>query len=298
MTSGRALAITLAVVSVAGAQNGGEGVALPPADPMRFIAEKKLALVIGINNYPEESGLSQLKWAAKDATDLAAELTRQGYSVDRLLDERVTKVAIRVHLTNMLKRLDPDSGTVVFAFSGHGGQVGREQYLATYESSAEDLGKTGASVREIRTLLEDSSAPRKMMFLDACRNVTTAGARDAAAPIDPMVELPSSKGLRLLVSTGPRTRSYEYDDLRHGLFTYYVIEGLKGAAARADGLVTFGSLASYVMRKAKDRNPNQAPYTDGQSTGESHWGGKYKPPTAPAAAATGGSQLAHFSRAA
>ena len=112
-----------------------------------------------------------------------------------------------------------------------------------------------------------------MMFLDACRNVTMSGARDAAAPIDPMVELSSSKGLRLLVSTDPRTRSYEYDDLRHGLFTYYVIEGLKGTAARADGLVTFGSLPSYVMRKAKDRNPNQAPYTDGQSTGESHWGG-------------------------
>jgi uncharacterized caspase-like protein len=121
----------------------------------------------------------------------------------------------------------------VFAFSGHGGQVGRGQYLATYESSAEDLDKTGASVEELRKLLEDSGAPRKMMFLDACRNVTTPGGKDAAAPIEPMVELSSSKGLRLLISTGPLTRSYEYDDLKHGLFTYYLIEGLKGAAATA-----------------------------------------------------------------
>jgi uncharacterized caspase-like protein len=175
---------------------------------------------------------------------------------------------------------------VVFAFSGHGGQVGRDQYLATYESSADDLDKTGASVEDLRKLLEDSGAPRKMMFLDACRNVTTPGARDAAAPIEPMVELSSSKGLRLLVSTGPLTRSFEYDDLQHGLFTYYVIEGLKGAAARAGGLVTFGTLASYVTRNVKDRNSNQVPCTDGQSTGEFPLGGAYKPASAPPAAAT------------
>jgi formylglycine-generating enzyme required for sulfatase activity len=295
MASGSALAISLAVVSLAAAQSGGKGVSLPPEDSTRFLTEKKLALVIGINDYPEESGLSKLKWAAKDATDLAAELTRQGYAVDSLLDARVTKVAIRVHLTNMLKRLDPNSGTVVFAFSGHGGQVGRDQYLATYESSAEDLDKTGASVEDLRKLLEDSGAPRKMMFLDACRNVTTPGGKDSAAPIDPMAELSSSKGLRLLVSTGAGTRSYELDDLQHGLFTYYVIEGLKGAAARADGLITFNTLASYVTRNVKDRNPNQVPYTDGQSTGEFPLGGKYKPS---AAVTAGGYQPAHLDAAA
>jgi formylglycine-generating enzyme len=298
MASGSALAISLAVVSLAAAQNGGKGVSLPPEDPTRFLTEKKLALVIGINDYPEESGLSKLKWAAKDATDLAAELTRQGYTVDLLVNERVTKVAIRRHLSDMLKRLDPNSGTVVFAFSGHGGQVGRDQYLATYESSAEDLDKTGASVEDLRKLLEDSGGPRKIMFLDACRNVTSPGGKDSAAPIEPMVELSSSKGLRLLVSTGPRTRSYEYDSLQHGLFTYYVIEGLKGAAARADGLVTFGTLASYVTRNVKDYNPSQVPYTDGQSTGEFPLAGKYKPPTAPAAVTTGDYQPARLDAAA
>jgi hypothetical protein len=121
MASGSALAILLSVVSLAAAQNGGKGVLLPSEVPTRFLTEKKLALVIGINDYPGESGLSKLKWAAKDATDLAAGLTRQGYTtVDLLLDEHVTKVAIRRHLPDMLKRLDPSSGTVVFAFRATG----------------------------------------------------------------------------------------------------------------------------------------------------------------------------------
>jgi hypothetical protein len=102
MTSGLSSSFPLAVISLAAAQNAGKGVLVLPQDPAHFLTEKKLALVI--DNYPEESGLIKLKWGANDATDLAARVDRQGY---------------------MLKRLDPNSGAVVFASSGHGGQVGR-----------------------------------------------------------------------------------------------------------------------------------------------------------------------------
>jgi hypothetical protein len=44
MTSGPTLAISLAVVSLAAAQNGGKGVSVLPQDPTRFVTEKKLAL--------------------------------------------------------------------------------------------------------------------------------------------------------------------------------------------------------------------------------------------------------------
>lgn len=275
---------SLLLAAICSAQIANKGVTVTQTDARSFATEKKLALVIGIDAYLEESGLSPLKWASKDATDLAAELARQGYSTDVLLNNRVTKPALRRHLSDLLKRLDPNTGTVVFAFSGHGGQVGREQYLATYEASAEDLDQSGISVRELRTMLEDSSAPRKLMFLDACRNVTTPGAKDAAAPIEPMAELSASRGLRVLVSTGPTTRSFEYDDLKHGLFTYYLLEGLKGAASRPDGLVTFGSLARYVTASVKDRNPQQVPYTDGQASGEFALAGTYR--SVPAAVAS------------
>jgi TPR repeat protein len=270
------------------AQTGDKGVKVSPRDAAKFQTEKKLALIVGINDYQEESGLSKLKWAVSDAEELATALQSYGYVTDVLADGRAMKVTIRRHLDDLLKRVEPDSGTVLFAFSGHGGQVGSVSYLATYDAGADSLDKDGIAVDEIKNQLAESKAARRMMFLDACRSVTSPGGKDSAAPIAPFMKLADAKGLRMLISTGAKTRSYESDELRHGVFTYYLLAGLKGGAEGSDGLITFNGLADYVTDKVKESKPGQVPYTDGQSTGDFYLGGEYKAP-APAAPPTSAS---------
>jgi TPR repeat protein len=265
----------------AAAQTGNKGVKVSLRDAARFQTEKKLALIVGINDYQEESGLSKLKYAVSDAEELATALQSYGYLTDVLTDGRAMKVTIRRHLDDLLRRVQPDSGTVLFAFSGHGGQVGSVSYLATYDAGADSLDKDGIAVDEIKNLLAESKAARRMMFLDACRNVTTPGGKDSAAPIAPFVKLADAKGLRMLISTGPKTRSFESDKLRHGVFTYYLLAGLKGGAAGPDGLITFNLLADYVTDKVRESKPGQVPYTDGQSTGDFYLGGEFKAPPPP-----------------
>ncbi|MGA3016838.1 MAG: caspase family protein [Bryobacteraceae bacterium] len=260
------------------AQTGNKGVKVSPRDAARFQKEKKLALIVGINDYQEESGLSKLKYAVSDAEDLATALQSYDYAVDLLTDSRAMKVPIRRHLDDLLKRVEPDSGTVLFAFSGHGGQVGSVSYLATYDAGADSLDKDGIAVDEIKNLLAESKAARRMMFLDACRSVTAPGGKDGEAPIAAFSRLADAKGLRMLISTGPKTRSFESDKLQHGVFTYYLLAGLKGGAADRDGLITFNKLADYVTDKVKEDKPGQVPYTDGQSTGDFFLGYKAPPP--------------------
>jgi hypothetical protein len=263
------------------AQTGNKGVKVSPRDAAKFQTEKKLALIVGINDYQEESGLSKLKYAVSDAEELATALQSYGYVTDVLTDGRAMKVTIRRHLDDLLKRVEPDSGTVLFAFSGHGGQVGSVSYLATYDAGADSLDKDGIAVDEIKNQLAESKAARRMMFLDACRSVTSPGGKDSAAPIAPFMKLADAKGLRMLISTGARTRSYESDALRHGVFTYYLLAGLKGGAAGSDGLTTFNGLADYVTEKVKEARPGQVPYTDGQYSGDFYLGGEYRAPAAP-----------------
>jgi TPR repeat protein len=265
----------------AAAQTGNKGVKVSPGDATQFQTEKKLALIVGINDYQEESGLSKLKYAVSDAEELATALQSYGYVTDVLTDGRAMKVTIRRHLDDLLKRVEPDSGTVLFAFSGHGGQVGSVSYLATYDAGADSLDKDGIAVDEIKNQLAESKAARRMMFLDACRSVTSPGGKDSAAPIAPFMKLADAKGLRMLISTGARTRSYESDALRHGVFTYYLLAGLKGGAAGSDGLTTFNGLADFVTEKVKEARPGQVPYTDGQYSGDFYLGGEYRAPAPP-----------------
>jgi hypothetical protein len=46
------------------------------------------------------------------------------------------------------------------------------------------------------------------------------------------------------------TKGLEDDQHRHGLFTYYLLKGLRGEAdTNRNGIVTFGELAGYVRQK-------------------------------------------------
>jgi hypothetical protein len=53
-----------------------------------------------------------------------------------------------------------------------------------------------------------------------------------------------------LIGGEDMTKGLEDDQHRHGLFTYYLLKGLRGEAdTNRNGTVTFGELAGYVRQK-------------------------------------------------
>jgi hypothetical protein len=54
--------------------------------------------------------------------------------------------------------------------------------------------------------------------------------------------------MAILLATKPGAYSYEDPDLSHGVFTYFLLDGLRGKAAGKDGFVTFRDLSDYVER--------------------------------------------------
>src|ERR1035438_8209228 len=151
-----------------------KGVKAVPSSAASFLAETKQALVIGVNQYAEGSDLPNLKWAKKDAEDLAKALTDQGYKTELLTDQNAIKTTIRRKLKDMVARVEPGKGTIVFAFSGHGagspekkdeqGRVVRPegQYLLTAESAVETIDETGLDIQEVERDLKGSRAARKI----------------------------------------------------------------------------------------------------------------------------------------
>ena len=77
----------------------------------------KRALCIGINDYPG-TGMD-LRGCVNDADDWATTLTARGYAVNRLVDRRATKAAMKSALRKLVKAAKAGDSLVI-TFSGHG----------------------------------------------------------------------------------------------------------------------------------------------------------------------------------
>jgi len=77
----------------------------------------KKALCIGINDYPGTQ--NNLKGCVNDANDWAAELTKRGFTVEKLLDTAATKAAINEKMSQLRQQAGPGDLLLV-TFSGHG----------------------------------------------------------------------------------------------------------------------------------------------------------------------------------
>jgi hypothetical protein len=103
------------------------------AAPARPIHRKQRALLVGINNYPQES--DRLSGCVNDVFSMSAMLQDQGWSPDSIrvvLDERATTQGVLERMKWLLEDVKDDPSEVrVFYFSGHGAQ------LTQYDSQGE-----------------------------------------------------------------------------------------------------------------------------------------------------------------
>jgi len=244
-----------------------------------FEDETKEAILVAPNY--RNSGLASLRFTYNDAAELKAELERQGYKVHLVPSTEATSDGIREALTKEKTYLDGTTqGTLIFAFMGHGFQDDKgKNYLMTYGADPSNMDKEALSVDEVEDLMKASGARRKVVFIDACRSV--AGTRDAEKPRS-MADFKAAEGLSVLLATRPGAFSYEDPDLSHGVFTYFLLEGMRGKAAGKDGYVTFDDLQKYVVKQvseyAEKKDEAQKPRVDMKDVG-----GDFLMGTAPAA---------------
>jgi formylglycine-generating enzyme required for sulfatase activity len=100
--------------------------------------------------------------------------------------------------------------------------------------------------------LEDSKAGVQLLLVDACRNDPREG---RSLDVDTVPRPP--RGIGALFSCSSEQRAFETAKLGggHGVFFHYVIEGLKGQAKNARGVVTWGGLVEYVTEQVSDEVP-------------------------------------------
>ncbi len=227
------------------------------------------AVVIGIDGY---KNLPAAQFGERDAQTMRDHLVAMGYPkrhVILLKGDAATGNGMRKYLEEWLPRnVKPDS-TVFFYYSGHGAPdvESGKAFLVPWDGDASFLKSTAYPVEKLYASLNRLKARRIIVALDACfsgaggRSVLAKGARPLVTTVD---EGFSRRGkIALFTAASGSEITTTIADEGHGIFTYYFIKGLQGAAKDASGRVTAKGLFQYLMPKVQDearlQNREQTP---------------------------------------
>jgi len=247
------------------------------------------ALLVGITAYHNLRPLSKTTRDARDLRDLLAQNGYPASNLGLLLDDQATKGAISDGLDWLARHAGPDDTVIVF-FSGHGAQRigGFEpgEYLCPVEADWYNLRGSAISNEELTTALRAIRAGRVVVFLDACHSGGVGQPKDAALTIKAGLSeatydrLAEGRGRAVIASCRPDEVSWELPDMRNGLFTHHLLEGLRGAAAEPDGSVGILDLFKYLSQHVPQHKP-QHPLFKGEIELNFAITGGAKPPVAP-----------------
>ncbi len=279
MCIGLAAAIALAPVDHASAQERdntrGLGAATSSA---HTISGTRRALVVGISQYANLPSSQQLQFADDDAEMVYAFLRSPAggpTEYARLLrDEEATAGVIMQELLTLRDQAQPGD-EIIFYFAGHGDveNIGGDQNrgrLLAYDAPGNQLyiGMGGTipvqTVQDIMEVIVDKGA-QVIILTDACRSGSMNSGLEGAQVTAAKLAGTWSNVFRF-VSSGANQLSEEDADLGHGVFTYYLLDGLLGAADGLiveDGVVEATEINLYVTQQVRRRTNDQTPVLTG-----------------------------------
>ncbi|MGV3663170.1 MAG: N-acetylmuramoyl-L-alanine amidase [Prosthecobacter sp.] len=215
------------------------------SSPHAALAAERVALVIGNNSYTNLSESRQLGSPVADATDVAAALMALGYVL--VNDGPITNVTRdgMTAATESFATQAKGAEAAVFYYSGHGVQVGEDNYLLP--SDAPRL--TGLSMLKNRAVLlrdsvmvalEEAGVRTKVIILDCCRdNPFSAQIETALAQVGKSIKTKSvgeitgyGPGFYLAFATSPGTLADDGNGERNSPFTAAMLKILPGSASK------------------------------------------------------------------
>ena len=235
-------------------------------------ANRKFAVLVGVDEYEK---LRNLRFATADVSLIRDQLLELGFEPENIFtltsDSGVADMPLKRIIEERIGHVLDEAGPndmIFIAFSGHGVQIDKTVYFCPQDSQ-EEIVNSALSVTDLIKRLESSPARFKWMVIDACREnpFKSRTANPKARNIQKLDDPP--RGLVILQSCANTELSYEDEDLGHGLFSYNLVEGLKGAAADEEGKLTLMDVCKYttdqtVKMSVQKFGKYQRPYMTGE----------------------------------
>jgi hypothetical protein len=201
---------------------------------------RRLALVVGIEAY-RDPGIAPLRFARRDAMALAEALSKVcRFDAVRILageegPEEPTAASV-LHALDGLTKDAEASDAFVFFFAGHGIERDGQTLLLTREAYSGNPRVGSLPLADLQDALPRHIGSR-VLLIDACRNSPHAARGDAPNLMSDVVARDIKVAARRSTAEHGTTvvfsacatgqRAYEWPDKGHGVFTHYLLEGLR-----------------------------------------------------------------------
>ena len=220
---------------------------------------RSYAVIVGISRYAHVPEKLQLQFAERDAQSIYTTLISpeggrfKAENVRVLTGAKATLAALREQIDQWLPSVAKEDDRVLIYFAGHGFLYQGKAYLAPYDIDLDRISATGYPMDELGTVVGSKiNARYKILLTDACHSGAITP-DETQALNKSLASLNTS--LFSLTASRDRESSFESPQLNggHGVFTYYLTEGLGGAAdTDGDGIVTADEIAEYVHTQVRE----------------------------------------------
>lgn len=227
------------------------GITAPTGVPRRF------ALVIGVDAF-EDPRLPALRFAESDARAMGEALTDyDGVTV-------LTSPS-RAHILEALRALERQvtrpEDTVLVYVSTHG-SLGRrpgrelERFLMAHDTRLDLVDSTGIAVADLLGALDRLVSRRRAVILAMCHSGSgksalddplaraLAGRKSAPPPLEEV-----SEAMIVVSAAAFGEEARESDALGHDVYTYYLLEAMRGGDRDGDGAVTLGEAHDWARER-------------------------------------------------
>ncbi|MCK1446771.1 caspase family protein [Bradyrhizobium sp. 48] len=238
---------------------------MPPSYESHY--GKSYALIVGIDEYKY---VSPLGFAKNDARAVASAFEKFGFdreNITVLLDREATYAAIRdAYLKFTEEGRIGENDRLVFFYAGHG------QTISGIRGEVGFLVPYAGSLNEPKTLLrwDDLTRnadliPAKHIFfiMDACYGGLAVQRAPALGSMRFLGDMLRRQARQVLTAGKANELVADGNGVRpgHSIFTAHLLNGLEGAAATKEGVLTANGLMAYVYDKvARDQYSHQTPH--------------------------------------
>jgi uncharacterized caspase-like protein len=235
-------------------------------------AADRWALIVGIGSFSDPN-IEPLHYTASDAQSFAAALLDPkigGFKADHvrmLMNADATTKNIKMDLNWLARSAAPDDLVVVYVAT-HGSSRDLDtvgvNYIITHDTEIganidpDSLYATALPMVEISNAIATRVKARKAaIFLDTCYSGNAAvndpkiiapGIKNAAPSKQTLSHITQGSGRMVFAASGTEQESLESDTLKHGFFTYFLVQALQ----QEGGSTPLSQIFDYTQKHVSD----------------------------------------------